>query len=439
MTTTAKKQDIRSYHIQTLKKFPTITFEIAFLQVQKAEALEARNLVAQVLLQVLADFPTKIATKSYFADLYSARIYSHVQRQGDKHEVSFQFVFTDPQVVGDAQYQLSDLLRAIKRVLLEPALEDGMFLADVVALEKTLIQARIANMDDDKSTYAQLKLLEHMFADTPFALRPYGELARYEALTVADVYQTYQKMLAEDTLMISVVGDVDVPTIEHAFTDMFKSIQTVSVALPPIVTQTREKKDVQTFVETQTLNQTRLHIGYRMPATLQTPDYFVHRVASEILGGGAQSKLFQNVRERASLAYSIQAMMAPFAGALFIYAGVDHGKVDAAHAIIREQIQDMQQGVITAEEVTLAKSNLLHRLSMAQDRPLELIRLQKQLVAFPYVHTLSDWKQALQSVTIEDIIKETKTWEEDTVFILTDKTTKKENTHAEKMGNIRGN
>lgn len=416
------ENELRSYNIQTLQKFPTITVEISFLQIQNEKDIEARNLVAKVLPQVLADFPTKIATKSYFSDLYAAKVYSGVKRSGDKHEVTFQFIFTDPKIIADENYDIDDLIACIRRVLLTPALENGCFTEKIVTVENTMMQARIANMYDDKSTYAQLQLLEQMFKGTPFAIRPYGKIENYQTLTNNEIYQAYQKMLNEDTMTIAVVGDVDASLLTTKLNAIFADIQQHSKPLITTAVAFEKRDEVQYFTETQALNQTKLHLGYRIPVTIHSVDYFKHRLAIEVLGGGAQSKLFQHVREQASLAYYVSAVMDAYAGAMYIYAGIDHEKITAAHEIILAQIEQMCIGNISAQELSMAKMNTLHRLSMMQDSALGLISLQRQLAEFKTVHTLAEWKTAIEAITVEDIMCAAKTWKEDTVFILTNNT-----------------
>jgi len=412
----------RVYNIQPLKKFSTITFDVAFLQDQDKVEREARNLVSKVLPEVVAVYPTKMATKSYLADLYAARVYSSVQRRGDKHVVSFQFIFTDPKTVQDENYQMSDIITCIKRILLEPQLEDGVFLPSVVELENQLLQSYIINMEDDKSTYAQLQLLKYMFEGTPFGTRAYGDLAIYPTLTAEKVYATYEKMLNEDSLLISVIGDVDETELKTQLSQMLATTGTDSVPLKETNLMLRTHKPVQYFSEAQDIKQTRLHIGYRVPATVYTADYFIHQVAIEILGGGSQSKLFQNVRERASLAYSVSASIDDFAEAMYIYAGVEGDKVELAHEIIRDQVRALQVGEVTNEELQFAKDNLLHKISMAQDGAFSLLRLTKKLLDFKAVSTLDDWKRQLASVKLEDVVAAAKTWSEDTVFVLTSDT-----------------
>jgi predicted Zn-dependent peptidase len=414
-----QRNETRVYNMQSLKKFSTITVDIAFLQEQDKVEREARNVVSKVLPEVSAAFPTRMATKSYLADLYAARVYSSVQRRGDKHVVSFQFVFTDPKIVQDENYQMSDIVTCIRRILLEPKLVDGVFLPDVVELENKLLQAYIVNMEDDKSTYAQLQLLKYMFEGTPFGTRAYGNLAHYPALTATKVYETYEKMLNEDSLLISVVGDVDARAFEAQLAEMLTSTGSQSKPLSTAKLMLRPHKQVQSFTELQHVNQTRIHIGYRIPATVYTADYFIHKVAIDILGGSGQSKLFQNVRERASLAYSVSASIDDFAEAMYIYAGVERDKVSLAQDIIRAQVEAMQAGEITNEELQFAKDNLVHRISMAQDSAFALLGLTKKLLDFKNVSTLNRWKQELESVRLEDVIAASKTWVEDTVFILT--------------------
>ena len=407
-----------SYNIQQTNKFTSIVVEVAFTQIQNEKEIEARNLVAKVLPQKVAAFPTKIATKSYFADLYAARVASGVKRNGALHEVTFQFIFSDPKVVNDEAYTLDDILLCIERVLFAPAVEEASFSQQVFQVEKQLMIAKIISMYDDKTAYAQTKLLENMFAGTPFAIRPYGKVENYEQLTNAETYAAYERMLKHDNVSVSVVGDVDAkmlqPKLETLFANVAKETAVFNVALP----KNESNRTIQTFSEKHDVNQTKLHMGYRLPVTVTHPEYFKHRVAIEILGGGAQSKLFQNVREKASLAYYVAAMLDPYAQAMYIYSGIEESKLHEAQTIINEQIQAICAGNVSDDEIFMAKTNMLHRLSMLQDSATGMISLTRQLAEFADVHTLVDYKNTIEAITLADIVTAAKTWQEDTVFIL---------------------
>jgi len=411
-------QALQTYNILESNKFGTITFEIVFAQIIDKKTVAARNIVAKLLTKVLANYPTKLATRAYFADLYAAKVQSGVQKNGGLHEIIFQFTFINPKMINDDKYTLDSIFACIEQIILQPFLENGAFSETILQVECRMMQDRIRTLYDDKTQYAQLQLINHMFKGTPLAIKSYGEITDYDNLTATEVYQTYQKMLTIDLINVFCTGDVAAPIIEQRFRKIFQNLQKDAKYISPQVVGIEERAKVQEITETQDVNQTKLHLGYYAPTALTNENYLPHALANEVLGGGAQSKLFQNVREKASLAYYAVSGLDSYSNSLYVYAGIEAEKLTQATQIIDEQITALQNGEVTEEEFQIAKLNMLHRIDMLQDSQNGLIAIQKIIEKLAGVDSITDWQAAINKIEKADIIAAAKTWRKDTQFVL---------------------
>ena len=90
-------------------------------------------------------------------------------------------------------------------------------------------------------------------------------------------------------------------------------------------------------------------------------------IYNSILGGSANSKLFQNVREKASLAYTASSSYYRFKNNIFINCGIEIGNYDKALEIIKQQIEDMKKGDFTEGEVENAKQGIIAAIKSIDD------------------------------------------------------------------------
>ena len=93
----------------------------------------------------------------------------------------------------------------------------------------------------------------------------------------------------------------------------------------------------------------------------------VLNIYNAILGGGANSKLFQNVREKASLAYTAGSRYLKTKNNIFIRCGIEIDNYDKTIQIIKEQLEDMKSGKFSDEDINNAKELLLASLNSLQD------------------------------------------------------------------------
>ena len=141
-------------------------------------------------------------------------------------------------------------------------------------------------------------------------------------------------------------------------------------------------------------------------------------VYNAILGGGANSKLFQNVREKASLAYTAGSSYVKTKGNIFIRCGIEIPNYDKALKIIREQLQDIKDGKFSNEDISNAKELIIAGLNSIKDEQTsEISYLMSQEILSQKID-LEEYINQIRAVSKEDIIRVANKIEINTIYFL---------------------
>jgi predicted Zn-dependent peptidase len=179
-----------------------------------------------------------------------------------------------------------------------------------------------------------------MCANEPFGLYEYGTIEGIEAIQNQELYNHYKKILQESRIDIFITGKCDENyvkqyIIKHAkFTP--RNINTI------ISKVSSQKGDINKVVDRFDVNQGKLCLGFKTGISPESEEYYSLMMFSGILGGGPHSKLFQNVREKASLAYYAYSRLEKFKGIVMIGSGIEIENYDKAYEIIIDQIEDIK-------------------------------------------------------------------------------------------------
>ena len=202
-----------------------------------------------------------------------------------------------------------------------------------------------------------------MYQDDAFGIYKYGYLEDVDPITTDDLTKAYQTLLQKAKIDIFVSGDQIGDLFEHI--QNHPLIQNLEARKPEFrINQVIRKEKVSFSIkpkkvveETMQVNQGNLIIGLDLGIEKEE-EKEVANVYNAILGGGANSKLFQNVREKASLAYTAGSNYTKQKAVIFIRSGIEIQNYDQAVTIILKQIEDLKNGAFTEEDVENAKELL---------------------------------------------------------------------------------
>src|SRR5690606_27184035 len=229
-----------------------------------------------------------------------ALFFTDLQKKGENHIISFWLEVANEKFLSDETPLLKKGLTLLADVLLNPKTDGERFDEDIVNKEKRTLKQRIQSVYDDKMRYANLRLVEEMCKGEPYAIPVNGLLEDVDSISSEDLYRYYQKVLDQDEFDLDMIGDFNEDEVTELCDELFplkgRKLQAPVKTNP----QAREEK---TVVEREDVLQGKLNIGYRTNITYGDEDYFALQVFNGLFGGFPHSKLFMNVRERASLAY----------------------------------------------------------------------------------------------------------------------------------------
>ncbi|HOK70497.1 MAG TPA: insulinase family protein, partial [Bacillota bacterium] len=171
-------------------------------------------------------------------------------------------------------------------------------------------------------------------------------------------------------------------------------------------------------VESMDVNQGSLVIGYWTGVNMSDPDYPAILMANGIYGGYAHSKLFQNVREGESLAYSVYSGIDQNKGVMNVWAGIAPEAMDKAVEIIEEQLDDVRSGRISDDEMDKTRRAITRDIRMMGDSPGAQIDYAIVSRINGVGEKPDELLRRIEAVSMDDIVRVASKIELDTIYFL---------------------
>ncbi|GGJ56430.1 putative Zn-dependent peptidase [Anoxybacillus voinovskiensis] len=406
-------------HLLPTDKYKTTTLVLKLKAPLAKETVTMRALLPYVWQSGTATYPTMKALRTYLDDLYGATLNVDLMKKGEYHVMTIRLDVANEKFLSEQTSLLHHAISLLSDIVLRPALENGRFVSQIVEQEKRALKQRIQSVYDDKMRYANLRLVEEMCQNEPYALHVHGRLEDVEAITPENLFAYYKNVLQEDEIDLYVIGDIEemrtLEMIRSHFSFPSRSAQTVA----SVTTQRKTVNDVRQVVEKQDVKQGKLNIGYRTHITYEDDDYYALQQFNGIFGGFSHSKLFINVREKASLAYYAASRLESHKGLLMVMTGIEPANYEKALHIIHEQMKAMKQGDFTDEEMAQTKAVIRNQLLETLDTPRGLVEVLYHNVISARKRPVEEWLAKIEDVSREDVIRVAEKVELDTIYFLT--------------------
>lgn len=359
------KPGVRLHHILT-EQFKTVSVGLHFhRQLTKGEA--AKNaLLTDVMRRGSSKLKDAAAISRYMQALYGAYFDADIRRKGEDQILSFVI-----SAVEDAYLPADDacVLKAVSTLfdmVLCPQLTEGGFRPDYVRQEQTNLINDIEALVNDKRTYAVWRLIENMCQDDAYSVYELGDPASVEAITPQSLFEQYQTVLHQSPVDIFVTGHADIDALLEMTKDRFSDMSPSGCAYPktPLYVPTGAYQQVE---ETYDVSQAKLSMGFYTGIAPADPRYSALMVFNSIFGSGAHSKLFNNVREKLSLAYYASSRLERYKGIMAVSSGIEYKNRQQAEDEILAQLSAMKQGDITDYEFDVSVKSIINSLRSLRD------------------------------------------------------------------------
>ena len=277
-----------------------------------------------------------------------------------------------------------------------------------VDAERKVVLEEIAMRDDDPSDLVHDLYAETYYGDTQLGRPILGTIKSISDMTRSSVFNYYKKKYLPQDLVVAVAGNIKhkrvVAMVEEALSrDNFLDVK----GSPQIRPNTPVKTKPMQSVGLMTRKTEQAHMFYGMEGVARSDERrFAMGVLASALGGGMSSRLFQEIREKRGLAYSVYAYAQQFAGSgqIGFYAGCNPTKAIEVIEIIREVLADVAENGMSHEEIERAKGAVRGSLVLSQeDSGSRMSRIGKNEIVYGQVMGFDEILKAISRVNPTDV------------------------------------
>lgn len=390
-------------HFIQSEKFKTNKIKVRFSAPMSEKTIAGRVLTASMLETSNALYPTSQSFREKLANLYGANFSTSLSRRGLVHYLDINLSFVRDQFLSRKNVLTDEMLEFLKASLFSPLSNGDAFDAKTFEIEKKNVLTDLEAEIENHFYHAHRKLNDLFYDLSEMRIPRVGTVELVEKETAESSFSTFQKMLKEDQIDFFFIGNFN----EIAVRDKIQDFHFAEREQPlELMYQQNYSNVTRENLEQREVHQSIIELAYHFSAQYGDSEHLPLIVLNGLLGGFAHSKLFVNVREKESLAYTISSNFDIFSGLMRIYAGIDRANRTKTIALINRQILDLKRGNFTDDELEQTKKMLKNSILLAQDRQNTLIeRAYMSAVLGKKFLSLEAWLESLETVRKNEVIK----------------------------------
>ena len=414
------KEGIKLHTIKT-DKFKTNLVAV-FLTTKLSRGNVTKNaLISMILRRGCKKMPTQEEISKEMEEMYGASFDCGLDKTGDNQVLKFYIEsINDNFLPKQGENILEKSIKNILEIIFNPYTENDSFKNEYIEQEKNNLKQRIEGKIDNKARYAMDRCIEEMYKDKPFGLYKFGYIDDLECINGKNLYQYYKELINSCKLDIFVSGNINekVENIVKQDENIIKLLdRNAEYTVPKL--ESKQEKQEEIVTESMDVTQGKLLLGLDVNIDDEKLKYDT-LIYNSILGGSANSKMFQNVREKAHLAYVASSSYLRYKSNIFVNCGIEIGNYEKALELIRKQIDDMKKGKFTDKDIEDAKTGIIANIkTIADEQDTELTYYFGQELSQNKT-SVEEYEEKINNVSKEDIINIANRVSINTVYFLKD-------------------
>jgi predicted Zn-dependent peptidase len=281
-------------------------------------------------------------------------------------------------------------------IVMRPAFAD-----DEVAREKKVILEEIKMVEDTPDDLVHELFTQHFWDSHPLGRPILGAKESVEAFTADTLRDYFRRVYVAPNMIVSAAGNLDHANVRDLVTKAFAALpskgetldQDAPTVRPTVVTRTKELEQSHICLGTNSYQQNH-------------DDRYVSYILNSLLGGSMSSRLFQNIREKRGLAYSVFSGLSAYrdAGNLTIYAGCAADVVEEVIDLCVEELRGLKRVRVPEAELSRAKDHLKGSLMLSlENTASRMSHLARQEIYFDRHFGLDETLAGVQRVSVDDL------------------------------------
>lgn len=401
-------------------KFKTNLLSVFFTVPLNENTITKNSLIPAILRRGSNNLKTQEEISKTLEEMYGASFDCGVDKIGDNQVLKFYLETINNSYTEDGENILKESINIILDLVFNPLVNNNKFDETYVESEKNNIKQIIEGRKDAKATYALERCIEEMYKNLPYALYKYGKLEDLKNINAENLYEQYKKLINECKIDIFISGDITEEVKNEVIEN--KNIVSLEERNPNYIESNKEnrikqEKQEEIVSESMDVTQGKLILGLDVLKE-QEDDKYTALIYNAILGGTPNSKMFQNVREKNSLAYTASSSYIRQKGNIFVKCGIEIDNYEKALKIIKEQIEDMKKGKFTEEDIKQAKVNIVSTIKfIPEEQDTELLYYFSQELS-GYKINSEEYINKVNSITKEQIVELANRIQINTIYFL---------------------
>lgn len=415
------KQGIKTHMIKT-DMFKTNLICVIITVPLNKENVTKNALIPFMLRRGTANLNDQSLINKELENMYGATFNCGIDKFGDNQVLKFYIESIDDSYSLDKNSILDKAINTLLDIVFNPLMENGKFRIDFLNVEKENLRRVIESKIDDKDSYAVDMCISHMYNNEGFGIYKYGYIEDIEKIDIDNLTDSYNKLIQNSKIDIFLSGNFDGDKIKETLLNN----ENISKLKPRVenyilnneFTENKPKVEkVKTIEEKMSVTQGKLILGLDILSGMENLQC-ISLVYNAILGDGVNSLLFQNVREKAGLAYSTKSSYIKQKSNIFIKCGIQIENYDKALNIVKEQLENIKLGKFTDEDVENAKTYITSGIkNIKTEQDTETIFYIGQEISKTEM-SIEEYIERINNVTKEEIVNLADNVEINTIYFL---------------------
>ena len=412
-----EKFDMDNYSLYTLKtsRFKTISLRVNIRIKDDVMCDKYLPMLWRMLINTSSKYDSIKEINRACAKVYDPYFGVKTIASGSESIISLSASFTNEKYTEKGMNEKS--IKFLLPFLFEPKVIDGGFDNEIFEIQKAKLIDSYKSIKDYPRNYADAKLEELMISRDYKVLSLDEVIEETSALTNKELYEYYEKIMCEGKLDIFVCGNINPLKIKKIFeyNVIFKGNRKGKI--DHIINQTTYNKDVNVVIEESNNVQSNLIVGCKALDITDFERNYVFILYSWILGGGMNSLLHTEVREKNSLCYYIYTVRDILRGVMKIVSGINASDFDRVYELIELQMKNICDGNFSSEILENVKNLYYNSLISIEDYQSDMT---SNFVGSVYIGSddIDVRRKMMEKVTKEDVMRFAKKVHIDTVFLL---------------------
>ncbi len=268
--------------------------------------------------------------------------------------------------------------------------------------ERQVILQEISMVEDSPDENVHVLLNRRFWEDHPLGLPILGTNETVAAIQKETIVEYMGRSYGPENVIVSAAGNIRHETLVSYLRPLFEELEPGGVAkdrVPP-----RSNSGIS--CQEKDHEQVHLCLGAEAPS-MKDDRRYACALFNVLLGGNMSSRLFQEIREKRGLAYSVYSFHSAYcdSGMFGVYLATDNGNINPALETIQNEIRKIQEGDVTTDDLVAAKEHLVGGIYLSSENPdNRMMRIAKNEMVFHRYVSYEELVGRMEKVTIDEIV-----------------------------------